>query len=254
MSSGKNFVEMQEAQPFEIVEESGEETEDEHGNAVGAVSRDPADVHTSAAGRVNVRNSGRARGPVGGSKDSRAKSTAVSSAAASTTAAATANNGAAARKGLVTAAPAEHIPASTAVQSPQSPLLGTSTNAVKPKALFVASISPFNISGAPINKDISLEDYQVLATNHFNASKALNKLRDEQQQCISIIDKCKVEKREWDLVAKEIKQRSDAATKRCKETMDEMCNVKAEQTAAEDKFMQANKAMCDPGEAGASKR
>lgn len=254
MSSGKNVVEIQEAQPFDIVEESGEETQDEHGNAVGAVSRDQADVHTSAAGHVTVRNSDGARGLVKGSKDARAKSTAVSSAAASTTAAATADNGAAARNGLVTAAPAEHIPASTAVQSPQSPLLGTSTNAVKPKALFAPSLSPFNISGAPIDKDISLEDYQVLATNHFNASKALNKLREEQAQAKLMIEKCKVEKREWDLVAKEIDKRSDAAKKRFKDTMDEMCNVKAEQTAAEDKFMQANKAMCDPGEAGASQR
>lgn len=228
MSSGNNVVEIQEAQTFDIVEESGEETEDEHGNAVG---------------HVTGRNGSRALGGVGGRNDNPAASTAVSSAAASTTAVVGNDND----NGSPAIIPTTLFPVSPAVVAGH---IATGSAAVGNER--IESIDKGK--GRADDADITKEDYIFLATNHFNASKALNKLRDEQAQAKLMIEKCKVEKRELDLVAKEIDKRSKAATKRFKHTMDEMCNVKAEQTAAEDKFMQANKAMCDPGEAGASKR
>lgn len=241
MASGKNFVEGPEAQPLHAAEESGGETEDEDGNTVGPVSRNHGKA-LLAAGETQdkdgnpvswaTRNGVGALGGVGGTNATTAvPENEVQGAGV------TADNGA----------------VSTAVSNPQSPVLGTSTNAVQPKVLFAPSLSQFNITGAPIDEDIAKETWLKLATAHYDATRAFNKLRDEQEQCLLAIDQCKVEKRKLELVAKEIDQRSDAATKRFKQTMDEMQKVRQEKNAAQDKFMKANEAIDGP-KAGASKR
>jgi hypothetical protein len=111
-----------------------------------------------------------------------------------------------------------------------------------------------NGKGPADEAKITLEDYKFLATEEYNAQKAFNDLDDEQKQCKKEIEKCKAEKRRWVLVGKEIDQRSDAAKGRYVHTIDVMAKVRQEQTDAQDNFERARKAMRDHREAGASER
>ena len=221
-----------EVQPWDIVEESGEETEDEHGNAVGAAAK----------------NHRRAVGGVGGSKDDRAASTAVSSAAVDMP-----------------------IASTTAAVGNDS---DTAPEAIRPTALFLgssAAVSGHIAAGSAAvgkgrgevidkgkgradDEHINEEDYILLAINDFKAMKKVNDLEVEQKRNQTIVDKCEDEKIALNLLAKDIEQRSTAAKKLCVDIKRDIANAKLESTAASDKFLYVHKAVHGRFEAGASER